>query len=75
MSCGIGHRRDWGSCVAVVVVETSSCSSDSTPSLELPYAVVWPFKTKQNKKHILHSHWPGFEMELLAEEPWASWLI
>ena len=42
-----------GSGIAVAVAQASSCSSDSTPSLELPYdmgAALKRLKNKQTKK-------------------------
>ena len=41
-----------GSGVAVAVTQASSCSSNSTASLELPYAVGTALKIKKEKKHI-----------------------
>ena len=33
VSCGVGHRLQFGSCVVVAVVQPSSCSSYFAPSL------------------------------------------
>jgi len=55
---GIQHCRElwcrsqtWlGSCVAMAVAQASSCSSDSTPGVELPYAMGVAPKRKEKKK-------------------------
>ena len=52
MSCGVGLQERLGSGVAVAVVQAGSCSSNSTPSLELPYATGVALKNrKQNKRN------------------------
>ena len=55
VSCGVGHRHGSDSTLlqtwlrshtAVAVVEASSCSSDSTPTWEFPYAMGTALKSK-----------------------------
>ena len=52
--CELWYRLQvlFGSGVAVAVVWAGSCSSDSVPGLELPYAVGVAIKRRKKKKKV-----------------------
>ena len=51
MSCGVGHRRgSYPARVAMAMAVAGSCSSDSVPSLGIPYATYAALKRKKRKK-------------------------
>ena len=56
MNCGIGGRHGLDPKL-VTVAQASSCSSDSTPAWEFPYAVGTPPPKKNKQENFLNKIW------------------
>ena len=68
MSCGVGHRKQLGSCVAMAVAWASSCSSNLTPSLGTSICHRCSPKKQTNKQTKSQNTRAGWNLWVLCSQ-------